>query len=429
MYLTGWTALLAALGAVPAAALESRAAAWLWVLGTLALAGLDAWMAPSVRSLGVRREPPESVRLGESAASTLVAANLGRRTLRGAVRDAWPPSVGATQARHPVALGPGESVRLRTALRPTRRGDLTAGAVTVRLAGPLRLAGRQRSFAVPARVRVLPEFASRRHLPARLARLRELDGRSSVLLKGAGSEFDSMREYVPGDDVRTIDWRSTARRGDVIVRTYRPERDRRIVVVVDTSRLSATRVADAPRLDASIEAALLLSALAAHAGDRVQATAWDRVERARAAAPGTRIVHQLADAVAAVEPSLLEPDWPGLVRLLQGRVSQRSLVVLLTTVDTGAADSGLIDAVGALAARHLVLVASVEDPELASLERGRADADAHYEAGAAARASLEREAVAGMLRRLGAEVVLAGPDELAPAVADRYLALKTAGRL
>ncbi|MDN4478273.1 DUF58 domain-containing protein [Demequina sp. SYSU T00039] len=430
MYLTGWTVALAALGAVPAALSQSRGVAFAWMLGVALLALLDAWLAPRTATVGVRREAPASVRLTEPTSTRLVAGHVGgRRRVRGVLRDAWQPSAGAARTRHRFDLGPGEAATFATAMRPTRRGDRHAGPVTIRTAGPLRLAGRQRSVEVPARLRVLPEFASRKHLPSRLKRLREIDGSTAVRLKGAGSEFDSMREYVIGDDVRAIDWRSTARRGEVLVRTFRPERDRRVLIAIDCARQSAARVGDAPRLDASIEAALLLAALASRAGDRVQATAFDRSERARAAATGEQIMPLLAEALATVEPSLLEPDWPALLRLAQSRVSQRALVVLLTTVDTSATDSGLLDAVAALQRHHQVLVASVEDPEVAEMAAGRDDAAAAYAAGAAARALLEREAVAAQLRRLGAEVVLAAPDSLAPDVTDRYLALKAAGRL
>ena len=109
-----------------------------------------------------------------------------------------------------------------------------------------------------------------------LAKLRELEGMTPVLIRGQGTEFDSLREYVIGDDVRSIDWRATARRGDVVVRTWRPERDRRVVILLDTGRTSAGRVAvdptasdpgGWPRLDWSMDAALLLAALAARAGD------------------------------------------------------------------------------------------------------------------------------------------------------------------
>ncbi|MFV0286550.1 MAG: DUF58 domain-containing protein [Demequina sp.] len=430
MYITGWTALLAALGAVPAVWSSGRTFAWVWVLSVLALAAIDAWLAPRATQVGVRRTAPGAVRLTESTQATLEVANLGRRRMRLTVRDAWQPSAGADEARHRLKLAGGESMRLTTGLTPTRRGDRQADRVTVRVAGPLHLAGRQRSIEANGHLRVLPEFASRRHLPSRLARLREIDGQTAVQLKGAGSEFDSLREYVIGDDVRSIDWRASARHADVQVRTYRPDRDRRVLTVLDTSRMSAARVGDSPRLDASIEATLLLTALASRAGDRVQVTAFDRVERARAAGTsGPAVMPALADALATVEPALIEPDWAAVARLVQGRLSQRALVVLLTTIDVSAIDSGLLDTVRSLSRSHVVLVASVDDPDEVAMLEGRDDVHAVYSAAAAARARIERDGVGMRLRQMGAEVVHAAPDDLAPAVADRYLALKAAGRL
>ncbi|WP_062213048.1 DUF58 domain-containing protein [Demequina oxidasica] len=430
MYITGWTVLLAALGAVPAIITQDRGVTWLWMIAVVALAVIDAGLAPKPSTLGVRRTVPGSVRLTESTSGSVTVVNNGQRRVRGAVRDAWQPSAGASNTRHRLNLASGVRATFDTHFRPTRRGDRHADRITLRLQGPLRLGGRQQSVVVSDTLRVLPEFASRRHLPSRLQRLREIDGQSAVQLKGAGSEFDSLREYVIGDDVRSIDWRATARRADVVVRTYRPERDRRVFIALDTSRLSAARVGDAPRLDASIEATLLLTALATRAGDRVQVTAYDRVERARAlGTTGAGVMPQLASALAGVEPELLEPDWPGVVRLVQSRLSQRSLVVLLTTIDTSTADSGLLEAVAALSQSHVVMVASVNDPEVEQMLKGREDSHELYAAGAAARGALERDTVSTRLRQLTAEVVTASPDDLAPAVADRYLALKAAGRL
>jgi uncharacterized protein (DUF58 family) len=283
---------------------------------------------------------------------------------------------------------------------------------------------------VPGRLRVLPEFASRRHLPSRLARLRELDGRAAVQVRGPGTEFDSLREYVVGDDVRAIDWRATARRGDVVVRTWRPERDRRVLVVVDAGRTAAVRVLDAPRLDASIEAALLLGALASHAGDRVELLAYDRRVRARVAGTGApRLMAGLADALATVDAELVETDWSGVVAHVRERLSQRALVVLLTALDPAAVEQGLLGVVGQLTARHQVVLASVADPEVAELRAARDDAAAVFDAAAAERVGLERQAVATRLRQRGVEVLEALPDELAPRLADTYLALKATGRL
>jgi uncharacterized protein (DUF58 family) len=430
MYITGWTALLAILGAIPAAITRSQGFAWLWILGVLALAVIDAIAAPSTRSISVRRDVPRSVRLTESTESTLTLANSSSRHVRGAVRDAWPPSAGATNNRHRYTLAAGRTHVFTTPLLPTRRGDRKGAHVTLRMEGPLRLAGRQRALPVDTSLRVLPEFASRKHLPARLARLRELDGLSPILMRGAGSEFDSLREYVIGDDVRTIDWRATGRRADVVVRTYRPERDRRVFVVVDTARLSAARVGNAPRLEASIEAALLLSALASRAGDRIQVTAFDRVERARAqGASGAGLMPALASALATVEPHLIETDWPALVRLIGERLSQRALVVLLTTVDIALVDSGALQAIAALERDHHVVVASVDDPDESTMLSERGDVESVYTAAAAARGRIEQDMVVARLRKSGSDVITALPDDLAPRLADTYLALKASGRL
>src|SRR5262249_50220888 len=158
----------------------------------------------------------------------------GRRRFRGRIRDAWPPSTRAEPRLHTLRIAAGQHQQVQTQLRPARRGDQRAAAVTARSIGPLGLAGRPSSQPVPGLVRGLPPFLSRKHLPSRLAKLREIDGRLPTLIRGQGTEFDSLREYVVGDDVRSIDWRATARRADVMVRTWRPERDRRVVIVLDT---------------------------------------------------------------------------------------------------------------------------------------------------------------------------------------------------
>ncbi|GAB3594720.1 DUF58 domain-containing protein [Angustibacter peucedani] len=431
MALTGRAALLALLGVVWAGLVQpSWAGVGVWLLVVAAAVAVDLAVAGSPRGVRITRTPGGSVRLGERTSSTLVLDNTGRRRVRAVVRDAWQPSAGADGVRHRLVLPGGERRRLTTALRPVRRGDRQADRVTLRSLGPLGVAGRQRSVAVPGRLRVLPPFASRKHLPSRLARLREIDGRSSVNVRGQGTEFDSLRDYVPGDDVRSIDWRATARRRQVVVRTWRPERDRRVLLVLDTSRTAAARVGDAPRLDAAMEAALLLAALASRAGDRVDLVAVDRRVRARVeGASGASLLSSLVTAMAPLEAELVETDWSVAVGAVTSRLSQRALVVLLTTLDTAAVEEGLLPVLGQLTRRHQVVVASVADPELDRMRRTRESAEDVYDAAAAERVGLERDRLARLLARSGAEVVDAAPDDLPPRLADRYLALKAAGRL
>jgi uncharacterized protein (DUF58 family) len=324
-------------------------------------------------------------------------------------------------------------------LRPIRRGDQQSAAVTARSIGPLGLAGRQKSRPVSGQVRVLPPFLSRKHLPSRLARLRDIDGLLPTLTRGQGTEFDSLREYVVGDDVRSIDWRATARRADVVVRTWRPERDRRVVIVLDTGRTSAGRVgvdptaADPggwPRLDWSMDAALLLAALASRAGDHVDFLAHDRTTQTGVfGASRTELLGRLVEAMAPLNPALIESDATAMVSAIMRRTRRRALVVLMTDLNPSALDEGLLPVLPQLSAKHHVIVAAVTDPRIDQLAAGRSDAAAVYDAAAAERSRNERWATATRLRHNGVEVVDALPTELAPALADRYLAMKATGRL
>lgn len=440
MVLTGRAAVLALLCVLPIALSPAPAASFVMLMVLLALAMLvDVGMAASPAQLQYERLPIDSVRLGEPVRLGLLIRNDGRRRFRGQVRDAWAPSAQAEPRAHAVDLAAGQLQRVDTWLRPVRRGDQRSAAVTARSIGPLGLAGRQQSRPVPGRVRVLPPFLSRKHLPSRLARLREIDGLSPTLTRGQGTEFDSLREYVVGDDVRSIDWRATARRSDVVVRTWRPERDRRVVIVLDTGRTAAGRVGvdptasdpgGWPRLDWSMDAALLLAALASKAGDRVDFLAHDRVTRADVfGASRTELLSRLVQAMAPLAPSLIESDATTMVSAVLRRARRRALVVLLTDLNASALEEGLLPVLPRLSAKHRVIVAAVTDPRVDQLAAGRSDAAAVYDAASAERSRNDRSAIASRLRHSGVEVIDAPPSELAPALADRYLAMKATGQL
>jgi uncharacterized protein (DUF58 family) len=436
MGFTGRAALLAAIGSLPVGLLEPGWTGVLAVNGTLAAAcACDFALAAPVRRLCLSRSGDTSVRLGDTAEVTLTVTNATRRPLRGRLRDAWPPSswpagTEAAASRHVLDVPAGERRRVTTRLRPTRRGDRTPDRVTIRSYGPLGLWARQGTHHVPWAVRVLPPFHSRKHLPSKLARLRELDGRTSLLTRGEGTEFDSLREYVPGDDTRSIDWRATARQQAVAVRTWRPERDRHVQLVLDTGRTSAGRVGDAPRLDSSMDAALLLASLAAKAGDRVGFLAYDRQVRARVQShTADDLLASVVAVMANLEPELVETDARGLATAALSAAPRRALIVLLTALDRAAVEQGLLPVLGRLTQQHTLLVAAVADPHVAEMAKGRGTPEAVYDAASAAQAQAERRHVAEQLRRHGVTVVDAAPDDLAPALADAYLALKAAGRL
>jgi uncharacterized protein (DUF58 family) len=407
-----------------------------WLLLLLLVCVVDWLLAGAVGRLTLARSGARSTRVGQPATVTLTVTNSGRRTVRGPIRDAWVPSAGAAPYSTRIVLRPAAHAALDTVLTPTRRGDRPAVRVTLRSYGPLGMAFRQTRKRWSARhtpgwtVRALPPFSSRRFLPEKLSRLRRLDGSLAIRARGQGTEFDSLREYVEGDDVRSIDWRATARRDEVVIRTWRPERDRRVVLVIDTGRTSASRVGDTPRLDAALDASLLLAAVAAKAGDRVDVLAADVLVRASLSSAGHgTLVAAIGQTLAPIEPRLVESDFGLLVSEVLRRVRKRSLVVLFTAIEPAPLAEGLLPVLAQLTSRHTVVLAAVGDPAEAEMATRRGDTTAVYQAAAASKSAAERQRIVRVLRGRGVEVVDAPADVFASKVTDAYLALKAAGRL
>lgn len=435
MFLTGRIVLLTGLGVVPvivftALGINPWLVAGAWILLVAGLAGVDVAASGSPGRVEVSRRLPARVRLGESVETQLLLHNRGTRRIRGLLRDAWQPTAGAPAPRIPIDIPAEERRAVTIPLLPRRRGVRTTEFVVIRAAGPLALAGRQARIAAPGAVRVLPPFASRRHLPSRVARLRELDGNTSVQVRGQGTEFDSLREYVRGDDVRSIDWRATARAGTTMLRTWRPERDRHVVIVIDTGRTSAARVDDGVRLDAAMEGALLLAALAERAGDHVHLLMYDRVVRARVTGiDGPALLPALVDAMAPVEPQLIDTDWAGAFAQVRRLTSRPSLVVVMTAQDAPEASRGFLGSLGLVTRGAALVVGTVADGTVERMTQDRTEASDVYRAAAAERTLRDAESVARAVARAGGDAMSDTPERFPVRIADRYLELKAAGRL
>ncbi|GGK54968.1 DUF58 domain-containing protein [Nocardia camponoti] len=400
-------------------------------LACVVLAGfalVDIALTPRAGALPLSRTPLTVVRLGNSTDVELTVTNPTSAKIQGRLWDNWSETARAEGVAHDIVLPGNTRTRLSTTLRPAYRGDRVAGPVTLRLTGPMGFAGRQYQYDVPSRIRTLPAFASERLLRSKVKRLHHLDGRNVANTRGQGSEFDSFREYVAGDDVRAIDWRATARANDVLVRTWRPERNRHVLMVLDTSRAAAGRIGDGTRLDCSIEAALLLGGLAAAAGDTVDMLAFDEEVRAEVSGvSGTRLVGKLMHSLAPLVPRLVDSDTNALVRTIISRLRRRALIVWFTSLDPATVNEHLLPALPTLAKRHRVLIVSVADPDIAAAARDRTSADAIYQAAAAESVLSDRAMAAESLRRMGIAVITAAPEHLPEAIADEYLELKSAG--
>jgi uncharacterized protein (DUF58 family) len=445
--LTRWAGVWLVAGAAAVAGTRQPWVALVFIAAMLAVIGVDVLLAAAPGDLRLSRDGDRQVRLGDTATVALVVTNRGRRTLTADVRDAWVPSAGAEPGTFRIRLAPGERISLDTSLTPTRRGDRPAAMVTIRSFGPLRHAYRQsrrrtaQAATPPWTLRVLPRFDSKQFLAEKLTKLRIFDGSVVTRGRGQGTEFDALREYVIGDDVRSIDWRATARRADVVVRTWRPERDRHIFCVIDTGRTSAVRVGttstdpgdvhlDEPRLDAAIDAALLLAEVANRAGDKVSMIAVDSALRTAVSGGSNRaLLPKMVAALAPLQPQLRETDFGLVVSEILRRERKRALVVLFSALEPGALGEGLMPVLSQLTARHRVLVAAVHDQSISDLIGVHGTPDDIYLSVSAQKTLTERRRVAAALGRHNVDVIDAPVKIFASKVTDAYLELKAAGKL
>ena len=280
---TGRTVALAAGLSLVAAALPTRTAAALVAVNAVvvALVVVDSRLAPSPLALDVTRELPDVVQLGRDAQVSWRVENPTPRPLRVEVGDHLPPSLHARHRHVPMTIPADAAATGTTTIRPTRRGRFFLDALTVRVTGPLGLGSRQRDVGAPATLRVYPSFASRDEAELRINRARILEvGLRSAQGRGGGTDFDALREYGPDDEFRRIDWPATARSGKAIVRTYRAERNQSLMLLLDTGRVMAARVAGVPRLEHAMDAVMMLTTVATRLGDRAGLIAFDADVRA-----------------------------------------------------------------------------------------------------------------------------------------------------
>jgi uncharacterized protein (DUF58 family) len=402
-------------------------------VGLVAAVWLDARLAavPGV-TLRVEREAPPAYSLGHAGWVAYRWVNAAPRPARLHVREVRPDVLGGLQAPRPVMVPPAGAVREQISVVPARRGKETAGAFVVDSVGPLGLGKRRGWIKLPWEVSVFPPLVTMRlrAAVAQAQRRREL-GRQPVRRLGEGRMFESLREWVPGDDLRHIDWKATARRHKVITRQYEAERRQQVLLVMDAGRLLTAEVGGVARLEHAVRAALELAYAAAQQDDNVGIMVFaDGVRQFVAPQRGRRGLKQVLDVLAGVTPTLVEPDYPGAFRYLAARNRKRALTVIFTDVIDRFASEAIVANVATLRPRHLPLAVTLRNPELDAVAASRPESPRDAFRKAAAEELLRaREEALGHMRRSGVVVVDVAPERAAEAVVGQYQELKRRGRL
>jgi uncharacterized protein (DUF58 family) len=399
----------------------------------LALAALDWLACRGEPQPELQREMPERMVKGQPATIRYrVSRPRGGATIV-SVLDEMPAVLGGDLRIDDVRLGAGQSVEIARETMSARRGIFPSG--------PLMILWRSRSGMFRLRavkigggtVRVLPPAAPPQRHPGLTHRsLREELGLRPRRARGEGREFESLREYVPGDDPRHVDWRASARRGRLIVRQYQTERRHTVMIAVDTGRLMAARVGDATKLDHALNCATALARASREFADRVGFIAFDRELRAFVRPrSGPAGVGAIVDAAVRLVTSPLEPDYRVLVHTLARQQRKRALVVVLTDFVEGSESRELEAWLAVLARRHAVLLVALRDRILAELDERRPEISRAglYRRLALQDLGVEREEAIASIARMGAQTLDLDAARITAPVLNRYLAIRQAALL
>jgi|SRR5579862_5530744 len=397
------------------------------------LAAADVVLLPAPAGLTVVREAPPGVGIGDHVDGTYVVASHWRSAFTVRLADRVAAGVRGGIGAADVALPPFGAVRVPFQVTGMARGRARLGAVGARARARFGLVGARFTFALDDDLLVIPSVSGVRRfrLLAMQHRL-ETAGVRSLQRKGEGLGFAGLREYVVGDDPRHIDWKATAHRRKVITREYTIERSQTVLTLIDAGR-GMTQLSGAySRFEHALSSALVLTDIAARAGDRVGTLVFD--DQIRAFVPAQRssgALQAVRNAFVPVLATTREPDYATAFRFLAAHQRKRALVVFFTDVIDVRASQALLAHVNRSAARHLAVVVALRNDAIfeAALPRSAGNVALLYESAAAEELILAREEALERMRRAGVVVLDVSPRVMTASVINRYVSLKSRGAL
>ena len=409
-------------------------------------------------NLEVARTCDDKLSLGAENLVTIRVRNSSYAPLRGALRDEYPEDFEARGHVMPLDLAPRCEVDRSYRVTPPKRGDFEFGDTYVRLFGPLGMAVRQIRYPMARHVKVYPNLLDMRRYEIGLKRERAVQpGQRVTRVYGRGTEFESLRDYVPDDEFRSVDWKATARRGKLVVRQYQQERSQNVMIVLDCGRIMGPVIDGLTRLDHSINASMMLAHVAAVKGDKVGLMAFG--EDILAYSPpraGKSQTLELLTLTYNLRDAAGDSNYHQAIPYLARKWTRRSLVVVFTDLVDPESSKPMISQMAGLAKKHLCMCVAMADPAVLAAsgianpgrsdggrsdggrsDEGRSDRGGSavckpedaFKAAAARQALQARKLAAAQLARTGAIVVDVPPGKFTPAVVREYLEVKGRARL
>jgi uncharacterized protein (DUF58 family) len=399
----------------------------------LAAAIVDAGISRLPPGFQISREFAGRFAMGAETEVRLQLQNASNRSVSLIVKDEYPPQMtlsGMREAR--VHLDAQDTATLIYGVTPPRRGRFEFGQTALRFRSRFRLVWCQIKLVEPVSVKVYPNMRR-----AREAELKALGARSVVSShrktswRGEGREFESMRDYVRGDELRHISWTATARRGKLTTRQYQIERDQTILIALDAGRLMTARIEQETKLDSAVHATLALFSAAARAGDNAGLVVFGRrIKSYLAPSRGRDHIDAALEALYAVEPEMIEPSYPHAFEFIAANSKRRALVVLLTDLVDEEGSKELLTSLHILRPRHLPLVVTIADRDLKAVVRQTPESVRDLFTQSVAEEIIHhREAALRLVESIGGLALDVTAAALAPALLETYLRVKERGLL
>ena len=399
----------------------------------VAIAIFDAWNSKLSPRVGIERHFGSRFAVGAETEVRIEIANHTPGDLALIIKDEYPPQMmlsGSREARLHVEAQTAASFSYW--LTAPKRGRFDFGFVAVRFVSNWRLVWKQALAGAPTTVKVYPNMRR-----AREAELKALGTRSFVAARrksqwrGEGRDFESLRDYVRGDEMRHISWTATARRGKLVTRQYQMERDQTILIALDAGRLMTARIENETKLDSAVHATLALMSAAARAGDNAGLLVFGR--RIRAFLPPKRGAEHLdaaLEALHAIEPEMIEPSYSRAFEFVAANSRRRSLVVVITDLVDEEGSRELISSLKLLRPRHLPLVVTIADRDLKAVVREPPENEREMFTQSVAEEIIHlREAALRLVESQGGLALDVTAAVLAPRLLETYLRVKERGLL
>ena len=399
----------------------------------IAVAAIDYFTSERARSFKVERDMEDRFSMGAENPVTIKITNGSRRKVTFIVKDEYPPAMKLLEPREAKLTVP--AGRFRTwsyNLLPTSRGSFGFGSTALRFRTRLGLLWKQLNYETARDVKVYPNIhEARKHELNAYRNRRPEPGLRRMRVRGQGREFESMREFVVGDEIRHISWAATARRGKLITRQYTIERSQNIFVLLDAGRLMTARIGNLTKLDHAINATLSIAYVAAAGGDNIGLVAFSRkVISYLPPRRGRDQINRLMEALYNIEPQMIEPSYKRAFNFFSGSWHRRSLVVILTDLVDRDASAELLAHTSKLVPRHLPLIITIGDTDLRELVREKplSTGDVYRQA-MAEEILRQREEALAHIRHAGGLAIDVPAGKLSLELVNKYLEVKERGLL